>query len=262
MNQRPDATSAVHGAPARLPQPALLRVRGLAGGYTPSDRVVKGVDLDIQAGELMVIVGPNGAGKSTLLKLIAGMHHLAEGSIELEGRKLDTHTPLARARAGIGFVPQESNVFGGMTVRENLEIGAFLHRRGDEARIESMYERFPVLRDKRRAPAGTLSGGQRQVVAMAMALMGEPRMLLLDEPSAGLSPAACEILFDTVRELASGGLTILMIEQNALAALDIADRGIVMVSGTKRADRAASELAEDPETRRMFLGGAETQHPS
>jgi ABC-type branched-subunit amino acid transport system ATPase component len=234
----------------------MLRVRGLAGGYTPSDRVVKGVDLDIQAGELTVIVGPNGAGKSTLLKLIAGLHYLDEGSIELEGRKLQTHTPLARARAGIGFVPQESNVFAGMTVRENLEMGAYLHGGDEQARIESMYERFPVLREKRRAPAGTLSGGQRQVVAMAMALMGEPSMLLLDEPSAGLSPAACELLFDTVRELVAGGLTILMIEQNALAALDIADRGVVMVSGTKRADRGARELAQDPETRRMFLGGA------
>jgi branched-chain amino acid transport system ATP-binding protein len=240
----------------------LLKVRGLAGGYAPSDRVVKGVDLDIHPGELMVIVGPNGAGKSTLLKLIAGLHHLADGSIELEGRLLETHTPLARARAGIGFVPQESNVFGAMTVRENLEMGAFLHGRGEETRIEAMYERFPVLREKRRATAGTLSGGQRQVVAMAMALMGEPRMLLLDEPSAGLSPAACEILFDTVRDLADGGLCMLMIEQNALAALDIADRGIVMVNGTKRAERAARELAEDPDTRRMFLGGAQEHSPS
>ncbi|WP_427185305.1 ABC transporter ATP-binding protein [Bordetella bronchialis] len=240
----------------------LLRVRGLAGGYSPSDRIVKGVDLDIEPGELVVVVGPNGAGKSTLLKLIAGLHHLADGGIELEGRRLATHTPLARARAGIGFVPQESNIFGAMTVRENLEMGAYLHGRGEEARIEAMYQRFPVLRDKRRAPAGTLSGGQRQVVAMAMALMGEPRMLLLDEPSAGLSPAACEVLFDTVRELADGGLTILMIEQNALAALDIADRGIVMVSGSKRADRPARALAEDPETRRMFLGGGADDPPA
>jgi ABC-type branched-subunit amino acid transport system ATPase component len=191
-----------------------------------------------------------------LLKLIAGLHYLDEGSIELEGRKLQAHTPLARARAGIGFVPQESNVFAGMTVRENLEMGAYLHGGDEQARIEAMYERFPMLREKRRAQAGTLSGGQRQVVAMAMALMGEPSMLLLDEPSAGLSPAACELLFDTVRELVAGGLTILMIEQNALAALDIADRGVVMVSGTKRADRGARELAQDPETRRMFLGGA------
>ncbi|WP_218831551.1 ABC transporter ATP-binding protein [Bordetella genomosp. 9] len=240
----------------------LLRVRGLAGGYTPTDRVVKGVDLDIAPGELVVVVGPNGAGKSTLLKLIAGLHHMAEGSIELEDRPLAVQTPLARARAGIGFVPQENNVFGGLTVRENLEMGAYLHGGGEEARIDAMYQRFPVLRDKRRAAAGTLSGGQRQVVAMAMALMGEPRMLLLDEPSAGLSPAACEVLFDTVRELADGGLTILMIEQNALAALDIADRGIVMVSGAKRADRAARDLAADPETRRMFLGGADQHHPS
>jgi ABC-type branched-subunit amino acid transport system ATPase component len=234
-------------------------VRGLAGGYAPSDRVVKGVDLEVRAGELVVVVGPNGAGKSTLLKLIAGLHHVAEGSIELEGRRLAPQTPLARARAGIGFVPQESNVFGTMTVRENLEMGAYLHGRGEEARMESMYARFPVLGEKRRAPAGTLSGGQRQVVAMAMALMGQPRMLLLDEPSAGLSPAACEVLFDTVRELANDGLTILMIEQNALAALDIADRGIVMVSGTKRADRGARDLANDPETRRMFLGGSDHQ---
>jgi ABC-type branched-subunit amino acid transport system ATPase component len=232
-------------------------VRGLAGGYARSDRVVKGVDLDIEPGQLTVVVGPNGAGKSTLLKLIAGLHHLAEGEIALAGRTLAIHDPQARARAGIGFVPQESNVFGGMTVRENLEMGAYLHGKDEAARIEAMYQRFPVLGEKRRALAGTLSGGQRQVVAMAIALMGNPRMLLLDEPSAGLSPAACDTLFDTVRELAAGGLTILMIEQNALAALDIADRGIVMVSGTKRADRPARELAADPETRHMFLGGAQ-----
>lgn len=229
---------------------------GLAGGYSPADRVVKGVDLHIEAGELVVVIGPNGAGKSTLLKLIAGLHCLAEGGIALDGKPLSVQSPLARARSGIGFVPQEQNVFGGMTVRENLEMGAFLDRREQESRIAGLYERFPVLAEKRRALAGTLSGGQRQVVAMAIALMGAPRLLLLDEPSAGLSPAACDVLFDTIGGLARDGLTILMIEQNALAALDIADRGIVLVSGTKRADGPARALANDPETRRMFLGAA------
>jgi branched-chain amino acid transport system ATP-binding protein len=235
---------------------------GVAGGYSPADRVVKGVDLHIEAGELVVVIGPNGAGKSTLLKLIAGLHCLAEGSMTLDGEPLSAQSPLARARAGIGFVPQEQNVFGGMTVRENLEMGAFLDRREQESRIDRLYERFPMLAQKRRALAGTLSGGQRQVVAMAIALMGAPRLLLLDEPSAGLSPAACDVLFDTISGLARDGLTILMIEQNALAALDIADRGIVLVSGAKRADGQARALANDPETRRMFLGAApEAVHP-
>jgi len=234
----------------------VFRVRNLAGGYAPGERIVKGVDLDIAAGELVVVIGPNGAGKSTLLKLIAGLLSLADGSVELNGRPLGEHSPMARARAGVGFVPQEYNVFAGMTVRENLEMGAFLDGRGAAARIDEMYTRFPILGTKRRALAGTLSGGQRQVVAMAIALMGKPDILLLDEPSAGLSPVACDVLFDTIGELARGGLTILMIEQNALAALDIADRAVVMVSGAKRADGRAADLARDPDTRRLFLGGS------
>jgi branched-chain amino acid transport system ATP-binding protein len=238
-----------------------FRIKGLAGGYSPGERIVRAMDLDIALGELVVVIGPNGAGKSTLLKLIAGMHCLAEGSVELDGHALKDHTPMARARAGVGFVPQEHNVFASMTVRENLEMGAYLQSGKADKKIASMYERFPLLADKRRALAGTLSGGQRQVVAMAMALMGDPQVLLLDEPSAGLSPVACDTLFDTIVALSRDGLTILMIEQNALAALDIADRGIVMVTGEKRADGRAADLVNDPDTRRLFLGGAQEVAP-
>ena len=233
----------------------LLEVSGLAGGYPGGEDIVRGVDLAVAAGEVTVIVGPNGAGKSTLLKIVAGLLPARRGEARLAGERLSSGDPQGVARRGLGFVPQERNVFATMSVRENLELGGHLAPRQVRERMAAQFARFPLLAERARAPAGSLSGGQRQVLALAIALMLEPRVLLLDEPSAGLSPVACETVFATVRGLADEGLAILMVEQNALAALAMADRGMLMVQGEKAREDGARALAADPETRRRFLGG-------
>ena len=224
-------------------------------GYGVADEILKGADLAIGDRELVAIIGPNGAGKSTLLKAIAGLLRLKSGSIRLDGNAIDALDARARARRGIAFVPQEANVFATMTVRENLEMGGFLEAHAAPDRIAALFARFPVLAEKRRAAARTLSGGQRQVLAMAMALMVPPRLLLLDEPSAGLSPRAAETLFEAVRAIHAEGTAIAMVEQNAREALMIADRGVVLVDGRTVRAGAAREMADDPEVRRLFLGG-------
>ena len=234
---------------------ALLAVEGLAGGYPGGEDIVRGVDLGVAAGEVMVIVGPNGAGKSTLLKIVAGLLPARRGGVRMDGAAMPSGDPQRIARLGVGFVPQERNVFATMSVRENLELGGHLAPRQVRERMAAQFARFPLLAERARAPAGSLSGGQRQVLALAIALMLEPRVLLLDEPSAGLSPVACETVFATVRALAGEGLAILMVEQNALAALEMADRGMLMVQGEKVREDAAYDLARDPDTRRRFLGG-------
>ena len=231
-----------------------LCVEGLRGGYGALDEIVKGVDLEVSLGEVVVVIGPNGAGKSTLLKMIAGLVPFKAGRVAFGGQAVTPGDPLTAIGAGLGFVPQEANVFASLSVRENLELGAFLDRRSKRERIEAQFERFPMLRERARQPAGSLSGGQRQLLAMAIALIASPRALLLDEPTAGLSPAAADMLFAMVRRLAAEGLAILMVEQNALAALESADRGVVLVSGSKRMDDRAATLACDPEVRRVFLG--------
>ncbi|MEB0060278.1 ABC transporter ATP-binding protein [Variovorax sp. LG9.2] len=236
----------------------LMRIQGLKGGYGGED-IVKGIDLALDAGDFAVIIGPNGAGKSTFLKMICGLVNFHSGSIEMDGRPLTGGQALSAS--GIGFVPQEFNVFPSMTVRENLEIGCYLKPRDVKRRIDEQLARFPLLADRLRLPARTLSGGQRQTLALAIALMMAPRVLLLDEPSAGLSPVAASAMFDTVSQLSRDGIAVLMIEQNALAALAIAQRGIVFVMGQKVRDAVASDLVLDPETRRLFLGGQpETAH--
>lgn len=231
---------------------SLLRVHGLKGGYGGED-IVKGIDLALDAGDFAVIIGPNGAGKSTFLKMICGLVDFHSGSIEMDDRPLASGQALSAA--GIGFVPQEFNVFPSMTVRENLEIGCYPQPREARRRIDEQLARFPLLADRLRVQARTLSGGQRQTLALAISLMMAPRVLLLDEPSAGLSPVAASAMFDTVKQLTREGIAVLMIEQNALAALAIAERGIVFVMGQKVRDAAASELVHDPKTRRLFLGG-------
>jgi branched-chain amino acid transport system ATP-binding protein/neutral amino acid transport system ATP-binding protein len=233
----------------------LLTADGIVCGYGAADEILKGASFSVAPGELVVIIGPNGAGKSTLLKAVAGLLRLKSGSITLDGVQIGGLSARARAKAGIAFVPQEANIFPTMTVRENLEMGGFLDARAAAGRIEALFARFPVLAEKRRAVARTLSGGQRQVLAMAMALMVQPRLLLLDEPSAGLSPRAAEELFDQIAEIHANGMAIVMVEQNAQEALTIGDTGVVLVDGrTARVGRAA-DLAADPETRRLFLGG-------
>jgi branched-chain amino acid transport system ATP-binding protein/neutral amino acid transport system ATP-binding protein len=233
----------------------LLEAVGIVCGYGAADEILHGAALAVRPGEMVAIIGPNGAGKSTLLKAIAGMIRLKSGTIRFAGAAVERASARERARLGIAFVPQEANVFPTMTVGENLEMGGFLEPAGTRRRIAALFERFPVLGEKRRAAARTLSGGQRQVLAMAMALMVEPRLLLLDEPSAGLAPLAAEGLFATIAAIHREGTAIAMVEQNALAALALADRGVVLVDGRRVREGEAASMAADPEVRRLFLGG-------
>ena len=233
----------------------LLSATGIVCGYGAADEILKGAALSVAPGGLVAIIGPNGAGKSTLLKAIAGMLRLKAGSIMLDGREIGGASARDRARAGVAFVPQEANIFPTMTVRENLEMGGFLEPKAAAGRIEGLFARFPMLAEKRRSAARTLSGGQRQILAMAMALMVQPRLLLLDEPSAGLSPKAAEALFDSIAAVHAEGTAIAMVEQNAQEALMIADTGVVLVDGRTALVGPARAMAADPEVRRMFLGG-------
>ncbi len=232
-----------------------MRAESIVCGYGAADEILKGAGLAVAPGEMVAVIGPNGAGKSTLLKAIAGLLRLKSGAILLDDAPIQHLSPGDRARRGIAFVPQEANVFASMTVRENLEMGGLIEHAGTRARIDALFARFPVLAAKRRSAARTLSGGQRQVLAMAMALMVAPRLLLLDEPSAGLSPAAAEVLFDTIVDIHRAGTSVVMVEQNAREALMIADRGVVLVDGRTVRDGPARAMAEDPEVRRLFLGG-------
>lgn len=233
---------------------AELQIRGMRGGYPAAEEIVKGIDLTVHGGDYAVIIGPNGAGKSTLLKLVAGLLTPSGGEVQLNGNRLKPGHAQMACGAGLSFVPQERNVFPTLTVRENLEMGGFLDRRTVRQRMERQLERFPLLKGRLRDRAGNLSGGQRQVLAMAIALMTEPEVLLLDEPTAGLSPAAADDVFALIQALAQSGLAILMVEQNALLALEFGTRGIVLVAGRKVRDESARGLLEDDEIRHLFLG--------
>ena len=233
----------------------LLAVEGVVAGYTAADEVLKGVDLRVEVNEIVAILGPNGAGKSTLVKTIAGLLAPSRGRIILDGQPIAGHAPREISRAGVAYVPQEQNIFPTMSVRENLEMGGFVDPKGSARRIEQAFARFPMLAQRRRVPARSLSGGERQVLAMAMALMVDPKLLLLDEPSAGLSPIAAQRLFDDIVAVNRGGLSIAMVEQNAREALTVAARAYILVDGRNHRDGAASTLAADPDIRRIFLGG-------
>jgi branched-chain amino acid transport system ATP-binding protein/neutral amino acid transport system ATP-binding protein len=233
----------------------LLSVEGLVAGYGAADEILKGVDFTLDAGEIVSVIGPNGAGKSTLLKVIAGILVPHKGSVRLRGEHIGGRAPRAISALGVAFVPQEHNVFPSMTVRENLEMGGFLDPAGSRVKIDAIFSRFPILAEKRRQAARTLSGGQRQVLAMAMALMVEPAVLLLDEPSAGLAPRAAEQLFETIAAIHQDGVAIAMVEQNALQALRLADRGYILVDGRSSMTGPAADLARNPDVRRVFLGG-------
>ncbi len=232
-----------------------MSAESIVCGYGAADEILKGAALTVTSGEMIAVIGPNGAGKSTLLKAIAGLLPLKSGAILLEGAPIQHLSPGDRARRGIAFVPQEANVFPSMTVRENLEMGGLIEHTSTRTRIDTLFARFPVLADKRRSAARTLSGGQRQILAMAIALMVAPRLLLLDEPSAGLSPAAAELLFDTIVGIHRTGTSVIMVEQNAREALMIADRGVVLVDGRTVREGPALAMAANPEVRRLFLGG-------
>ena len=233
----------------------LLTVEGLVAGYGAADEILKGVDFTLHAGEIVSVIGPNGAGKSTLLKVIAGILVPHKGSVRLRGEHIGGRAPRAISALGVAFVPQEHNVFPSMTVRENLEMGGFLDPAGSRVKIDAIFSRFPILAEKRRQAARTLSGGQRQVLAMAMALMVDPAVLLLDEPSAGLAPRAAEQLFETIAAIHQDGVAIAMVEQNALQALRLAERGYILVDGRNSMTGPAADLARNPDVRRVFLGG-------
>jgi branched-chain amino acid transport system ATP-binding protein len=234
---------------------SLLAIEGLRGGYAAADEIVRGASLRVEAGEIVALIGPNGAGKSTLLKLVAGLLRPSGGRVAFAGRDVAGLDAPAISRLGLSFVPQERNVFAAMTVHENLEMGGFLGGAAARRRIDELYGEFPMLAAKRRAAARTLSGGQRQILAMAIALMVSPQLLLLDEPTAGLSPLAAEELFGTIVALNKAGVALLMVEQNALEALSVSQRAYVLVQGRAERDGPAAELAADPTVRDLFLGG-------
>jgi len=233
----------------------MLSVANVVAGYGAHDEVLKGVGLTVAERELVVLIGPNGAGKSTLLKSIAGFLKPREGTITFEGQPIGGLKPREITRKGIAFVPQEANVFPSLSVEANLEIGGYVERHATRERITANFARFPVLAERRTQEARTLSGGQRQMLAVAMALMAAPRLMLLDEPSAGLSPAASAELFDLIKALHREGLTVIMVEQNALDALAIADRGYLLVDGSNAREGAAAALTADADVRHAFLGG-------
>lgn len=226
----------------------------MTGGYGGAD-ILKGCTISVESGEIAVIVGPNGAGKSTAMKAMFGMLDLRAGSVLLNGEDITSLPPQHRVQRGMGFVPQTQNVFTSMTVEENLEMGGFI--RGDDFSdtIEEIYNLFPVLHEKRAQPAGELSGGQRQQVAVGRALMTQPKVLMLDEPTAGVSPIVMDELFDRIIDVARTGIAILMVEQNAKQALAIADRGYVLVQGENRYTDSGAALLVNPDVRRAFLGG-------
>jgi len=226
----------------------------MTGGYGTAD-ILHGCTIEVELGEIVVIVGPNGAGKSTAMKAVFGMLDLREGSVRLNGDDITRLSPQERVRRGMGFVPQTSNIFTSMTVRENLEMGAYLREDDYSATLAQIYGLFPILKEKSRQSAGELSGGQRQQVAVARALMMQPRVLMLDEPTAGVSPIVMNELFDRILEIRNSGIAVLMVEQNAAQALAIADRGYVLVTGENRFTDSGQALLEDPEVRRSFLGG-------
>lgn len=236
-------------------QEPFLTGQEMTGGYGLGEDILHTCTLSVDKGEVAVIVGPNGAGKSTAMKAVLGMLTLRKGRVIFNGEDISALSPQARVKKGMGFVPQTHNVFPTMTVRENLEMGAFLRRDDITPTLEQVYDLFPAVADKRHQLAGDLSGGQRQQVAVGRALMTEPAVLMLDEPTAGVSPLVMDELFDRIIEVAKAGIAVLMVEQNARQALEIADRGYVLVQGRNAYSDTGANLLADVEVRAAFLGG-------
>jgi ABC-type branched-subunit amino acid transport system ATPase component len=234
---------------------AVLQVEGLVAGYVPEVDILSGVDLAVSDGEIVTVIGPNGAGKSTLIKSIFGLLPPRRGRVVLRGEDLTGLRPHLITRRGMSYVPQLDNVFESLTVDENLQMGA-LDRSTVRERMNQMYEIFPRLGERRRQAAGTMSGGERQMVAMGRALMPDPKVLLLDEPSAGLAPAFVEAIFDKIAEINRHGVTIVMVEQNAKRALGMSTRGYVLDLGQNRFEGRGEELLHDPKVAELYLGGS------
>ncbi|MFB6081151.1 MAG: ABC transporter ATP-binding protein [Haloferacaceae archaeon] len=242
------------GAAAAVAEPGLLSVRDLDAGYGDL-QILDGVDLDVGAGEYVAIVGPNGAGKSTVMKSVFGLTNRMDGTITFDGEEITDRKPEEIIHLGLGYVPQNDNVFTSLTVQENLEMGAYVLDEVPGEALDEVFARFPILEERRDQRAGTLSGGQQQMLAMGRALMLDPALLLLDEPSAGLAPDLVDEMFDRIDEINAAGTAILMVEQNATEALRRCDRGYVLANGRNRYTDAGNRLLEDEEVRRQFLGG-------
>ncbi|MFJ3029676.1 ABC transporter ATP-binding protein [Curtobacterium sp. NPDC087080] len=248
------ATSATAAPATTATVEPVLTAKNLVAGYLPGVNILNGCDLDCYPGELIGIIGPNGAGKSTLLKALFGLVSIREGSVSLQGEDITNLKANKLVQAGVGFVPQTNNVFPSLSIEENLQMGLYLRPKKFAERLEVIYDLFPVLGQRRTQRAGSLSGGERQSVAMARALMMDPKVLLLDEPSAGLSPVRQDETFIRTRRINKAGVSIIMVEQNARRCLQICDRGYVLDQGRNAYSGTGRELADDPKVIELYLG--------